>query len=220
MLIVSTNEIESLVFKSTRGAGMSWGIAEDASKAARTLAQFGLPWESGLCDILEGFSSGTFEPIANPGHQQQPQSDQHWLCPLRTGIHLCDFAGRADRYHFRRVARPLWLLPFVVDCSRATETRFELRWRDMSFLADPRGQASYRSTSGMVADDMNADEVFVAAAAASPTSDFKQLAVSRGGREVSAIGWQRLQEYEWKTYVPASDASRVSGAGAGSGDNE
>ncbi|NJO21709.1 MAG: DUF3726 domain-containing protein [Sphingomonadales bacterium] len=41
-MIVSLNEIENLSLKACRGAGMSWGLAEEAAQAARWLA--GAAW--------------------------------------------------------------------------------------------------------------------------------------------------------------------------------
>ena len=41
-MIVSLNEIESLALKSARGAGMSWGLAEEAA-SRRVLARGAFP---------------------------------------------------------------------------------------------------------------------------------------------------------------------------------
>ena len=38
----SLNEYEALAFKAARGAGLAWGIAEEAGKAVRTLSSLGL----------------------------------------------------------------------------------------------------------------------------------------------------------------------------------
>src|SRR4029078_635119 len=47
-MIVSRNEIESLALKAARGAGMSWGLAEEASVGAGWLADSALPWAGTL----------------------------------------------------------------------------------------------------------------------------------------------------------------------------
>ena len=51
-MIVSLNEIESLALKAARGAGMSWGLAEEAAVAASWLAARSLPWAETLADLL------------------------------------------------------------------------------------------------------------------------------------------------------------------------
>ena len=45
-MIVSFNEIETTILKAARGAGMEWGLAEEAAQAARFLARLGLPFEA------------------------------------------------------------------------------------------------------------------------------------------------------------------------------
>ena len=49
----SLNEYEALAFKAARGAGLAWGIAEEAGKAVRTLSSLGLESASILRECLE-----------------------------------------------------------------------------------------------------------------------------------------------------------------------
>ncbi|MFV0473400.1 MAG: DUF3726 domain-containing protein, partial [Pikeienuella sp.] len=41
MIELSLNEVETLTLKAARGAGLSWGEAEDAALATRWLARHG-----------------------------------------------------------------------------------------------------------------------------------------------------------------------------------
>lgn len=41
---LSLNEVETLAAKAARGAGLSWGGAEEVGRAARTLARAGADW--------------------------------------------------------------------------------------------------------------------------------------------------------------------------------
>ena len=51
MTELSIGELDSLVFKAYRGAGFSWGMAQEAGFAASWLARHGLPAAS-YFDIL------------------------------------------------------------------------------------------------------------------------------------------------------------------------
>ena len=52
-MIVSLNEIEGLSYKAARGAGMSWGLAEEAAFATRWLAVRDANWSGSLIALLE-----------------------------------------------------------------------------------------------------------------------------------------------------------------------
>ena len=45
-------------------------------------------------------------------------------------------------------------------------------------------------------------------------------AARKRGRAVNAESWSRLDDFAHRTFAPASEASRISGAGAGLEDNE
>ncbi len=48
---LSLNEVETLAAKAARGAGLSWGLAEDVGRAARRLAAAGRPWASAVVGL-------------------------------------------------------------------------------------------------------------------------------------------------------------------------
>ena len=52
-LVVSSNEVDALAKKAAKGAGMPWGLAAEAGKATRWLADRGLPGPAVLADLLE-----------------------------------------------------------------------------------------------------------------------------------------------------------------------
>ena len=49
----SLAEIDALSRKACRGAGYSWGLAEDAGKAVRWLTAYGLPGAETLSELLQ-----------------------------------------------------------------------------------------------------------------------------------------------------------------------
>ena len=50
---ISFNEIAMTVLKAARGAGLEWGLAEEAAEAGRWLAGFYLPWAAALLGLFE-----------------------------------------------------------------------------------------------------------------------------------------------------------------------
>jgi hypothetical protein len=91
----SMNEVEAQAKKATRGAGYSWGLAEDAGKATRWLCHQGLDGVAELASLL----------------QEAPDEK---TCALVQGTRLSDAALRAptDRRLLPPVAQPVFLFPF------------------------------------------------------------------------------------------------------------
>ncbi len=58
---LSLNEVETLAAKAARGAGLSWGGAEEVGRAARRLARAGAAWPA-LVISLDGVDYA--EPVA------------------------------------------------------------------------------------------------------------------------------------------------------------
>ena len=121
---LSLSEIEALCFKAARGAGLSWGEAEEAGWAAAWLARAGLSGPDLLLAWLNDLGA-LKRPVPAPGHWRAPAAP---LCPLRTGIALADHAGLAEGpghapLCVQTVARPPLVLPFV---ARAAEIAGEI----------------------------------------------------------------------------------------------
>jgi hypothetical protein len=49
---LSLNEVETIAAKAARGAGLSWGGAEEVGKSARAMAKAGSAWDIALLDLL------------------------------------------------------------------------------------------------------------------------------------------------------------------------
>ena len=99
----SLGETAALVLKAARGAGMSWGLAEETAASVVWLHSRGLPGISALCSYL--------------GQAAAPQSPEGG-CPIMTGCALFD--GMMDvpetssqTLDLGHVHAPLLLLPFV-----------------------------------------------------------------------------------------------------------
>ena len=71
----SLNEIESLCKKAARGAGLSWGLAEEAGKAARWLSAHGLDGPGVLarsCDRMTAVPTSNWPRMSAPSPGRCP----------------------------------------------------------------------------------------------------------------------------------------------------
>ncbi len=210
-MIVSLNEIETTVLKAARGAGMEWGLAEEAAQAARFLARLGLPFEAPFLNL---FSSRAWDtPPVLQGTKLRPGRADAWLCPIRTGAYLSDL-GVAGGTRLERLVSPLLLLPFAAGANR----KIEMTWKGVRLRLAPLGVMVISGEPCALAVN-RAEEMSL-----SPFDDGRPerslRALQAGGARIDEASWAKLQGFEALTYVPASAQSRASGAGAGEIDND
>ena len=208
----SLNEIEALAKKAARGGGYDWGVAEEAGKAVRWLASHGLPGAELLAAHL-----------SLEAHDGPPQSlEGDWssatgaLCPLTAGITLNDCADRLRAGHgqvMHKVTQPLLLVPFAAwaalhinapltvtwDGARATTNGFALR------IDGPE-------------DDVTAAQTQSLTCTLADNQDRLKTPSMRG--TLPDETWRALNTFAKRTYAPATNASRILGAGAGVSDND
>ena len=118
-MIYSLSEIDANCKKAARGAGLAWGYAEEAGKAARWLAAHQLPGAALLADYLT---------LRRESPEDYRGADAG--CPLIMGASLCD-AGRNEGEEsivLARVVSPLLLLPYLVQLSRAAGMGLRIQW--------------------------------------------------------------------------------------------
>ncbi|MCA0320719.1 MAG: DUF3726 domain-containing protein [Proteobacteria bacterium] len=60
---LSLNEVETIAAKAARGAGLSWGGAEEIGKAARVMATAGAHWDDLLVDLLPAVATGAMPAV-------------------------------------------------------------------------------------------------------------------------------------------------------------
>jgi hypothetical protein len=209
----SLNELEAMCRKAARGAGYSWGLAEEAGKATRWLAAAGLPGPACLLHLLEAVDSRDFACFTPDITDATCTASQGFLCPLLTGAALCDGAlGPLPSQGLRlmNLSSPLLLLPFVV----TTFETAQLSWTRVKLSVD----------QGVVSRDGPALDL------ACPQADVAVLEpiAAVGGRPLAvqtrailaADTCTRLAAFAHRTFAPATEASRLAGAGAGLSDND
>ena len=204
------NEIEATAKRAARGAGYDWGLAEDASKGARWLCAQGLDGAGALAALLKsGFAADL--------SRHTPQSLQgQWrgegaLCPLVAGAALSDCADRLQQapVQLGPVAHPLLILPFAAMAARRQNGCVTVSTDGFTAVTD--GAAI--QITGALPDAPTDLQV-----TAGGTLDAPRPRQTRAEPDVAA--WDTLNQFAHKTYAPATEQSRLLGAGAGLSDND
>jgi len=213
----SLNEIEAISKKAARGAGFSWGMSEEAGKAVRWLVAYGFAGAEAFADLLEtsnGLSRADFAP-REVSHMMAPADGP--MCPIACGAVLCDAAARLTRdggTAMLRVAHPLLVVPFAAAAAGILRKPVTIGWGDLAIVVD----ASDVWVSDPQ-DELNAPWV-------------DRIDYQRGGQAdgtpkrpsfrgtVSPEAQATLAKFAHRTYAPATEESRMFGAGAGIADND
>ncbi|WP_127561163.1 DUF3726 domain-containing protein [Nioella ostreopsis] len=206
---LSLNETESLAKTAAKGAGLCWGMAEEAAKATRWLCARGID----ACDPLVALLFRHDEEGHAQTGPERLDGDWHgaegWLCPVACGAALSDLGKAASLpLTLTRVALPVFLLPFAASIAREFEQPVTLSWDSGQAVAD--GDA--------VALD-------------APPPPMSDVVLTLGGpllaetprhsrAETDQMILVSLGIYAARTRAPATEASRLAGAGAGLTDND
>ena len=134
---LSLNELNTLAKRAARGAGYSWGLAEEAGKATRWLCSHGLDGIGQLSQLLESEMN-----IAPSTHRPEEAGDV-WqatesLCPLVTGTYLCDSAKTLVQrtLEIRDIVAPSLLLPFVAMVAIQNRQSYSIKCDDVIAVTD------------------------------------------------------------------------------------
>ncbi len=144
MTDLSLNEVRrSLAAKVSRGAGFSWGLAEEIGRSARRLAQGGLPWADPLFDTLAEKAEELQAPSSVRAEQWRERQSQTGLtatlCYIRTAALLIDDPAmlRAAPLRLGNVGLPIWIVGLLAASSDVDG--FEIAWPTASAWVGRQG---------------------------------------------------------------------------------
>lgn len=216
---LSLNELEAETKKAVRGAGLPWGVAEETSHATAWLARNGVDALPSLLDLLV-----QVDPCDDSAHRARSAlegrvEDDMSLCPVALGMAIVDRAqllagGRV--LAFGPVLRPVFLLPFLAWTARIIARPMIVNFGKGDWMVGP---SRLHGTGIASISDVSIASSFSCKASAAIIPSTDQPATSPRP-VVNPEIWQRLQLFARRTYVPATEQSRVLGAGAGVIDND
>ncbi len=187
----SLGEVEALARKAARGAGYDWGLAEEIGRAVRWLSGRGGP----AADLLAEYLCDV-QPAAS--------------CPFAVGAALVDLSGGirpGTEVELGPVAAPVFLLPFVADLGGGRVSRGDVTLATQDDLSVVNWPESWIWSQSAVV-------VRFLGVPATPPRPLTHRAT------LSHAGLATLTTLAGRTYAPPTEASRVSGAGAGLADND
>lgn len=213
----SLNEIEAQAKRAARGAGFAWGMAEEAARATRWLAAHDLEGPVLLADLLtqnDGVAHAQVAPASLDGVWRAASGA---LCPLAAGAALNDCADRlatGQSIEMAEISFPLLVVPFGAWVALHLKRPVRVSWQDAQietdgqgiWVSDPQSQINVAKAPTLTCQQADA------------RADVPRQPNLRGA--VAPDVWERLQVFAHRTYAPATDASRILGAGAGVSDND
>jgi len=209
-MTLSLGEVEALARKAARGAGHSWGMADEAAMAIRWLCardQDGCQALANLLTRCDGVELKAWVPVIDGKTWAAPGG---MLCPLLAGAALSDRAGELARTPVRLgpVAEPVILLPFAARAAQQLCTPVSVHLSGITAITD--GDAL-----GLVATTKPVDRITIRTGGKITQGPPPQTRADPDPRDVAT-----LSALAHRTYAPATEASRRSGAGAGLSDND
>lgn len=209
MLHLSLSEISALSCRAIRGAGRSWGEAEEGADAACWLARSGLDWAGALTSLLS-------RPLGDSPVLEAVTQEN--LCPLRTGMMLADFAGLPNGpgkgvMQISNLCDPVFLLPFIARAASRTQQSLGVEWTGARAVMTP-GTAPWMEGEIAAAGPV--------AAVIVPVSLFERTLKPWPPTlraNLTTLQYQELCTIALKSTVPNSTSSQA-GAGAQGNDND
>ena len=213
----SIGETSSLIYKAYRGIGRPWGLAEEAGRAAGWLSARGLPAPEMFAHLVQrfdGIPSHDCTPASLAGTWMAPGGI---LCPVIAGTALCDAPDsvrQSGGVTMKNVAAPLILIAFAATVARKTGLTLAIEWPGMKALCAPDGyrlEADETALTAEIAPDLTITSAETVGTCSGPS---RSRVICPG--PVIAV----LDRFAHRTYVPETEQSRLTGAGAGLTDND
>ena len=210
------SEVANLSKNAARGAGLAWGMADEAADATVWLARYALPGPMLLARLLqlnEHVVSGELSPSTLSGVWSAPSGR---LCPLLAGATLGDCAlqfRNGESIEMAGVTDPLLLVPFAASVALTNEQAVAVEWLGVKILTDGH-------CLRIAGDYSEVEAQCVSSVKCSVQAMLVGNAPSETRVQIDTHCWSVLSAFAQRTYAPATESSRLLGAGAESGDND
>lgn len=208
----SLNEVETMGKRAARGAGLPWGLCEEAAKGVRWLSFFGFPGSDLLADLLElndRLSYIDFTPISLDGEWHAPAKR---LSPLIAGAAMSDSAIKMERGEtiiMHNVSYPLLVVPFAAGAALRLNLPVSIKWAGVCATTDGKQLGIIGSQDELLMQIVQRVQCTIANNVILPLKP-----VSRA--QIQADTWERLSAFANRTFAPNTEESRLRGAGGSS----
>jgi hypothetical protein len=212
---LSLGELEATARKAARGTGYAWGLADDAGRAVRGMAEIGLDGAELLVRLARAVAPRPQQSLAPQHLEDLWVSDKGPLCPIRAGAALCDLARSLPESGMAvtGVLVPGLFLPFAADVARLRDGPVTVSWRGGIVGIGPEGLP--RASGILKLVDVDEADLFL-----HPGGTALPAAPAETRAHPDPAAWEALIGLAHRTYAPATEASRRLGAGAGLRDDD
>ena len=208
-MTLALNEVEATAKKAARGVGYSWGLAEEAGKAVRWLCARDVDGCAALAALLEridGVDQAALLPV--PGNDVWAASGI--VCPFMAGVALSDRAAiLGGGLTIENVICPILLAPFAASVAETREVMVSMRFDGVTVSTD--------GVELSITGDWN---VRAATIGLDLKGKLGSLLPHSTRAHPDKSVWDVLNQFAHRTYAPATEESRLKGAGAGLSDND
>jgi len=218
----SLNETASYAKLAAKGAGYSWGMAEEVGRAVYWLVSRGLPGPAMLLELLSNYSTTESVKLAMPSvNDNRFTTEYAWLCPVASGCALsdsCVVVDDATHLSLTNVKCPILLLPFVAEVAQRFDRVLALDIGN-DIVSTDGDQIRIPNIDSMTLEQST---MVVCRSAKAEEFKFDSAYLRKPGQRVVVEHrvWEALGAYAHRTYAPSTERSRELGAGAGLSDND
>ncbi len=199
------SEIDTTSKRAAKGAGFSWGIAEEVGKNMRLLELFGLPGIKNLNQFLKDYKEKQFQKVTLISDTNN--TNKYPFCPITLGVNFIDQVNLLDKktnIQISNVAFPLLFLPFVSRASEMIGKRIFLKIEEKEFLLNLNQSIYSNYLKNEILEVCN-------------TINISFIENSNSFNESE---WKELYKLSEDTFVEETESLKISGAGAGLTDND
>ena len=208
----SLGEVEAIALKAARGAGFTWGLAEEAAFAARFLAELGVAVLPVLAQHLDRvrIQGDAGHAAVITGRSWQSASPDP-LCPIGAGAALSDHFSLdegplAGPLTLHDLAAPCLILPFLAGSADRNDCAVRVQWPDCDLILVARHLIPLDGARALTSHRAALVKVSTV-----PRLQADAATIAGIGMDTAALA--ALEVHVKRTYVPDSDRSRR-GAGA------
>ena len=199
------SEIDTISKRATRGAGFSWGIAEEVGKNMRLLELYGLAGIKNLNKFLINYKEKQYQKITIISDTNI--ADRYPFCPIILGTNFIDQVNLLDtktNIKISNVAFPILFLPFVSRASEIIGKKIYIKIEEKEFLMN-LNQSIY---SNYLKNEI--------------LENCKTINISfiDNNNSFNENEWNELYKLSENTFVEESESLKIAGAGAGLTDND
>ena len=199
------SEIDTTSKRATRGAGFSWGIAEEVGKNMRLIELFGLPGVKNLNKFLKDYKEKEFHKITLISDTNN--ANKYPFCPIILGTNFIDQVNLLDKkinIEVSNVAFPILFLPFVSRASEIIGKKIFLKFEEKEFLLN---------LNQSIFSNYLKNEILEVCSKIS-------ISFVENQNSFNENEWKELYKLSEDTFVEESESLKIGAAGAGLTDND